>query len=579
MTDTFTGIALSSGGSWSNKASTNDQFTLNAATVGSSSGGMRIANGNLFSISANAGITIDEIVLETNQSGRNFTSSPSVTPTAGTGSANKTWTYTFTTSPTAVTFTNNGGGNIDVSSITITYTVSGGGSDTTAPTLSGSTPDDNATGITSYAEASFTFDENVQLAAGAEFTLTGGVGTVGTPSISGATITVPLSGLAYGTTYTLGLAANKVEDTSGNAYASAISKSFTTMPAPAASKTWNFKTALSETDVTNFTEGVGTSWTYDSGNSRYKNIGSLSGTILTANGKAIEKTAGLLFTTTGDDQLRVDNGTRLMIKNNTNALVVPNLKANDEVIVIFSSGNGSALRTITPTNGTLVAGSASSPNYDEVTAVFKVTADGNFSIKGSDWMRIYSIYVATNSDNAVKVTAANYATFVTQDKIDFSKSAGVTAYKAKVNGDAIDLAEVTAAPIGTPLVIAATSDSYLLTVASDTPAEVTDNDLLAGPKSDSDGSNYYVLGMEGGKVGFGLLANGVNLPATKAYIPASKFTTPAHFYPFDDETTGIKTVESKKNLFDGGFYNLSGQKVIKPAKGLYIVNGKKVVVK
>ena len=40
---------------------------------------------------------------------------------------------------------------------------------------------------------------------------------------------------------------------------------------------------------------------------------------------------------------------------------------------------------------------------------------------------------------------------------------------------------------------------------------------------------------------------------------------------------GIQTVKSVKNV--EGMYNLNGQKVNKAQKGLYIMNGKKVVVK
>ena len=46
---------------------------------------------------------------------------------------------------------------------------------------------------------------------------------------------------------------------------------------------------------------------------------------------------------------------------------------------------------------------------------------------------------------------------------------------------------------------------------------------------------------------------------------------------WDDTITGISTVKSVK--MDGTIYNLNGQKVNKTQKGLYIVNGKKVVLK
>lgn len=50
---------------------------------------------------------------------------------------------------------------------------------------------------------------------------------------------------------------------------------------------------------------------------------------------------------------------------------------------------------------------------------------------------------------------------------------------------------------------------------------------------------------------------------------------------FDEETTGIAHVDVDGNISveEGVFYNLSGQRVIQPTRGLYIVNGKKVVIK
>lgn len=48
----------------------------------------------------------------------------------------------------------------------------------------------------------------------------------------------------------------------------------------------------------------------------------------------------------------------------------------------------------------------------------------------------------------------------------------------------------------------------------------------------------------------------------------------------DGEETGIQLVAADRPLEeDGGFYDLQGRKVEKPAKGLYIMNGKKVVIK
>ena len=47
---------------------------------------------------------------------------------------------------------------------------------------------------------------------------------------------------------------------------------------------------------------------------------------------------------------------------------------------------------------------------------------------------------------------------------------------------------------------------------------------------------------------------------------------------FEGDVTGISTVKTATSI-DGNFYDLSGRRVTKPTKGLYIVNGKKVVMK
>ena len=46
-----------------------------------------------------------------------------------------------------------------------------------------------------------------------------------------------------------------------------------------------------------------------------------------------------------------------------------------------------------------------------------------------------------------------------------------------------------------------------------------------------------------------------------------------------DEATGIHEVRGLNEAVQSPYYNLNGQSVAKPARGLYIVNGKKVLVK
>ena len=94
---------------------------------------------------------------------------------------------------------------------------------------------------------------------------------------------------------------------------------------------------------------------------------------------------------------------------------------------------------------------------------------------------------------------------------------------------------------------------------------------------------FYRLTMHNGtKLGFWWGAeNGAAfaVAANKAYlaIPASVAGARSGF-AFGDDVTGISQIENGKLKIEN-YYDLQGRKVSKPVKGLYIVNGKKVVIK
>lgn len=93
--------------------------------------------------------------------------------------------------------------------------------------------------------------------------------------------------------------------------------------------------------------------------------------------------------------------------------------------------------------------------------------------------------------------------------------------------------------------------------------------------------NYYYyklangangLGWYWGEASGGVFENG----AHKAYLALEQTSTARGFISmFDDETTGIADVRSKKDDVRNGYYDLQGRRVTQPTKGLYIVNGKK----
>ena len=85
-------------------------------------------------------------------------------------------------------------------------------------------------------------------------------------------------------------------------------------------------------------------------------------------------------------------------------------------------------------------------------------------------------------------------------------------------------------------------------------------------------------------IGFYKLNNTVTtIPGNKAFLVLTNAEAQAKGFVLefeDGSTTGIETIESSKNSTeDGVYYDLQGRRVENPTRGVYIVNGKKVVIK
>lgn len=72
-------------------------------------------------------------------------------------------------------------------------------------------------------------------------------------------------------------------------------------------------------------------------------------------------------------------------------------------------------------------------------------------------------------------------------------------------------------------------------------------------------------------------ANSGTMNPFRAFLTTSTPGARLSLYSLEDETTGISGVNTEGETLH--FYNLQGQAVKAPAKGLYIVNGKKVIIK
>ena len=203
---------------------------------------------------------------------------------------------------------------------------------------------------------------------------------------------------------------------------------------------------------------------------------------------------------------------------------------------------------------------------------------------GNDKQGIDFIYIQRTGDatETVLVSEAGYATYATKYNVEVPNDENVKVMTVKVNDDNStitlnDVAAGTVIPAKTGILVKADQGNHDFVVTSKEGAKLENNSLIAATTDvTSDGSTYFALTKMDTKVGFAVVKEGVKIPAGKAYLSVPK-ASGAKFFGLDGEATGINSVKTAKA--DGAYYTLEGVKTTKPVKGLYIHNGKKIVVK
>ena len=175
-----------------------------------------------------------------------------------------------------------------------------------------------------------------------------------------------------------------------------------------------------------------------------------------------------------------------------------------------------------------------------------------------------------------KISAAGYATQSLAE--DVTIPAGMKAYAGKVNGQYMTLTEIeNKIPANTGVVLEAAAGFYSF-VPTTGAAAVADNDLVAAVEKVTKANikGNYVLAVVDEVVGFYEATNAAALAAGKAYLPASAVTAGVKAVTFGTPTSLISPIEEKE---EGApvIYDLSGRRVEKATKGLYIINGKKIL--
>ena len=232
---------------------------------------------------------------------------------------------------------------------------------------------------------------------------------------------------------------------------------------------------------------------------------------------------------------------------------------------------------------------------DGKTPVYTATNGGTISgstltMPASDVTVSAGLYDNSLSLTANSANASNWTTFYCGG-VGYSVGNDVTIYKAAKNGtSSVTLTEVSGGiiPAGQAVILKATASPVALTLTQDAATgDYTGNELLGVDVETPQDANktYYVLSKPAEKdFGFYKLKNSVNLGANKAYLEVATTGAPGFLgFDVDGETTGIISNTDFTDSTDkaGEWYSLDGRKLQgKPTeKGLYIVNGRKVVIK
>ena len=184
----------------------------------------------------------------------------------------------------------------------------------------------------------------------------------------------------------------------------------------------------------------------------------------------------------------------------------------------------------------------------------------------------------------ITVTSAGARTYCSENVLDFSNVEGLKAYYLTVEGDQITMNETSIVGGYVAVYIEAAEGSYEVPVMNDLEVEPLPdgvNDLVGVTEETQVEAPIYVLMNADNGLGFYKTSQTFTVGAHTAYIPGSKVTAGVKSLTFmNDEPTGISGVNAD-SLTDKNavIYNLAGQRVAAPAKGIYIVNGKKVLMK
>ena len=210
----------------------------------------------------------------------------------------------------------------------------------------------------------------------------------------------------------------------------------------------------------------------------------------------------------------------------------------------------------------------------------------------SGWSEFTNIVELVPTDVTITINQYGNATYCSPYALDFSNVEGLKAYAAtgyKANSQVVTLTRVQTAEAGIGLFLKGEPGEYLVPIIESTDEHTLN--LLVGTleqttvnSTDGEMSNYkFTITDDDAAPMFYPFEDSTPFSAGKAYlqIPTAWLLATAQkslSIRFDDgETTDIDDVEG--NVKNTTIYDLQGRAVENPTSGVYIIDGKKVIIK
>ena len=214
-------------------------------------------------------------------------------------------------------------------------------------------------------------------------------------------------------------------------------------------------------------------------------------------------------------------------------------------------------------------------NFAPGTYTIKVTGKGDYD-GVIDSQNAFKLYLGVD----ITVPAGELVTYYSDETLYTEEEDAVIYTITDVSGTEATATELTIVPANTPFLVKNTADerkTFLFIVTDGDNLAVNYYPGFTGTlnattidASTDDQTNYAFNGKE-----FVYVKNAINIGANKAWLEVANANARALTIVFGD-ATGIKNVNDNDNV---NWYDLQGRRVQKPTKGVFIRNGKKVVVK